>query len=127
MSREGFTGFSRGEARTRTATSLNFDTQGPLDKLMRLPWGFILLIVAMALTGLAMLYSSAYTNPAEAHLWKLQLVRFIVCFFMMIGLALLPLSWWMRLAFPAYAGNRMIASAPRCTRTRPVWGCRTIW
>ena len=51
MNREGFTGFSRGEARTRTATSLNFETQGPLNKLMRLPWGFILLIAAMALTG----------------------------------------------------------------------------
>mgnify|MGYP003131503287 CR=1 FL=1 len=105
MNREGFTGFSRGEARTRTATSLNFETQGPLNKLMRLPWGFILLIAAMALTGIAMLYSSAHTNPVEAHLWKLQLVRFVFCFFMMIGLALLPLSWWMRLAFPAYAGT----------------------
>ena len=105
MNREGFTGFSRGEARTRTATSLNFDNQGPLNKLMRLPWGFILLIAAMALTGIAMLYSSAHTNPAEAHLWKLQLVRFVVCFFMMIGLAMLPLSWWMRLAFPAYVGT----------------------
>ncbi|WP_366524117.1 rod shape-determining protein RodA, partial [uncultured Hyphomonas sp.] len=66
---------------------------------------FILLIAAMALTGIAMLYSSAHTNPAEAHLWKLQLVRFVVCFFMMIGLAMLPLSWWMRLAFPAYVGT----------------------
>tara|TARA_R100000365_G_C2746048_1_gene75166 strand:+ start:385 stop:1593 length:1209 start_codon:yes stop_codon:yes gene_type:complete len=105
MSRDGYTGFSRGEARTRTATSLSFETQGPLDKFMRLPWGFILLIAAMALTGIAMLYSSAHTNPAESHLWRLQLIRFGVCFVMMIALGLLPLSWWMRLAFPAYVGT----------------------
>ncbi|WP_346773594.1 FtsW/RodA/SpoVE family cell cycle protein [Hyphomonas sp.] len=108
MNREGFTGFSRGEARTRTATSLSFENQGVLEKLMRLPWGFILLIAAMALTGIAMLYSSAHTNPIEAHLWKLQLVRLVICFVMMIGLAMLPLSWWMRLAFPAYAGTLVL-------------------
>lgn len=108
MSRDGYTGFSRGEARTRTATSLNFETRGAFDKLARLPWGFILLVAAMALVGIAMLYSSAYTNPAESHLWRLQLMRFVACFVMMIGLGLLPLTWWMRLAFPAYAGTLVL-------------------
>ena len=108
MSRDGYTGFSRGEARTRTATSLSFETRGAFDKLARLPWGFILLIAAMALAGIAMLYSSAHTNPVEAHLWRLQLMRFAACFVMMIGLGLLPLSWWMRLAFPAYAGTLVL-------------------
>ena len=77
MSRDGsFSGYSRGEARTRTARSLNFDgtSSGLLGKMARLPWGFILLIVAMALIGIAMLYSSTFTNPAEQHLWKLQSV-----------------------------------------------------
>ena len=107
MSRDGsFSGFSRGEARTRTATSLSFDSSsGILGTLARLPWGFILLIVAMALIGLAMLYSSAYTNPIEQNLWKIQLVRFILCFGIMIVLALLPLSWWMHLSWLAYAGT----------------------
>jgi len=107
MSRDGsFSGFSRGEARTRTATSLSFDSSsGILGTLARLPWGFILLIVAMALIGLAMLYSSAYTNPVEQNLWKIQLVRFILCFGIMIVLALLPLSWWMHLSWLAYAGT----------------------
>ena len=107
MSRDNsFSGYSRGEARTRTATSLNFDSSsGILGKLARLPWGFILLIVAMALIGIAMLYSSAYTNPAEQHLWKLQLIRFSVFFCLMIVLALLPLSWWMNLSWLAYAGT----------------------
>ena len=50
MSRDGsFSGYSRGEARTRTARSLNFDgtSSGLLGKMARLPWGFILLIVAI--------------------------------------------------------------------------------
>lgn len=108
MNRDGFTGFSRGEARTRMARSLSFETQGPLSKFARLPWGIILLIAAMALTGIAMLYSSAHTNLIEADLWRLQLIRFGVCFVMMIGLAMLPLSWWMRLAFPAYVGTLLL-------------------
>ena len=105
MSRDGFTGFSRGEARTRTATSLNFETTGPLRKLFSMPWGYILLIVAMALAGIAMLFSSAHTNPLEADLWRLQLIRFGVCFVMMIALGLMPLRWWLSLAFPAYLGT----------------------
>ena len=103
MSRDGYTGFSRGEARTRTAKSLNFETMGPLRRLAKLPWGFILLIIAMALTGVAMLYSSAYTNPNEHNLWYLQLTRFGISFVMMLVLAMLPLSWWRTLALPAYA------------------------
>ncbi|OYW84118.1 MAG: rod shape-determining protein RodA, partial [Hyphomonas sp. 32-62-5] len=108
----GFSGYSRGEARTRTARSLSFDTSsGVLGNLARLPWGVILLIVAMALIGIAMLYSSAYTNPAEQHLWKLQLIRFVICFGIMIGLALLPLSWWMNLSWLAYAGTIVLLLA----------------
>ncbi|KCZ92858.1 rod shape-determining protein RodA [Hyphomonas johnsonii] len=103
MSRDGYTGFSRGEARTRTATSLSFETMGPLRKLAKLPWGFILLIVAMALTGAAMLYSSAHTNPGESDLWFLQLSRFGLTFVMMLVMALFPLSLWRTLALPAYA------------------------
>jgi len=114
MSRDGsFSGYSRGEARTRTARSLNFDgtSSGLLGKMARLPWGFILLIVAMALIGIAMLYSSTFTNPAEQHLWKLQLIRFIICFGIMIALAMLPLSWWMNLSWLAYAGTILLLLA----------------
>ena len=63
-----------------------------LSRLSKLPWGFILLIVAMALTGIAMLFSSAYTNPVEADLWFKQLIRFGICFVIMIALAMLPLK-----------------------------------
>ena len=108
----GFSGYSRGEARTRTARSLSFDTSsGVLGNLARLPWGVILLIVAMALIGIAMLYSSAYTNPAEQHLGELQLIRFVICFGIMIVLALLPLSWWMNLSWLAYLGTIVLLLA----------------
>lgn len=103
MSRDGYTGFSRGEARTRTARTLSFENVGPLGKLAKLPWGFVLLIAAMALTGVAMLYSSTHTNPSEGNLWSLQLSRFGMSFVVMLGLALLPLSLWRTLALPAYA------------------------
>ena len=73
-----------------------------LSRLSKLPWGIIVLIVAMALTGIAILFSSAYTNPVEADLWFKQLIRFGICFVIMIALAMLPLKWWMSLAFPAY-------------------------
>lgn len=108
MSRDGYTGFSRGEARTRTASSLTFESLKFTSKLARMPWGFVLLIVAMALVGLLTLYSSAYTNPLEQNLWKLQSVRFVVTFVMMIGMALCPISLWMRLAFPAYLGTLLL-------------------
>ncbi len=65
----------------------------------------------MALIGIAMLYSSTYTNPAEQHLWKLQLIRFIICFGIMIVLALLPLSWWMNLSWLAYVGTIVLLLA----------------
>lgn len=104
MSR-GFTGYSSGERRTRMASSLSFEDVGFLGKLARLPWGLVILITVMAMTGTAMLYSAAHTNPAEANLWYLHLTRFGFSLGVMIVLALLPLSLWMRAAVPAYIGT----------------------
>ena len=115
MSREGFTGFTRGEARTRTAgASLQLSPLGPFSKLVRLPWGVILLIIAMALTGAAMLFSTAWDpvsqtpSPAEAGLWRNHLVRFVIAFGLMIFLSLIPLRAWAALAFPAYAATLVL-------------------
>lgn len=108
MNREGYTGYSRGEARNVTAGSLNFDSRNTLGGFTRLPWGVILLITAIALTGAAMLYSAAHdpilgaTAGAEANLWRSHLSRFGISFLLMIGLALLPLGFWARIAYPAY-------------------------
>ena len=103
---QGYTGYSSGEHRTHSAGSLSFDTAGgPLAKLARLPWGFVLRIVIVALTGTAMLYSAAHTNPGEADLWWKHLTRFGLCFGVMIGLALTPIAVWERLAIPAYVAT----------------------
>lgn len=108
MSREGFTGYTRGEARTRTAGSLRFESMGPLGVVARLPWGVILLILAVGLAGAAMLFSVGWDpvaqapSPDEAGLWRDHLTRLSVGFVLMIGLALLPLGIWERFAWPAY-------------------------
>ncbi|MFN3910912.1 rod shape-determining protein RodA [Hyphomonas sp.] len=110
MSRDGYTGFTRGEARTSTARSLNFAGFGPFGKIARLPWSVILLIVAVGLTGTAMLFSVAWDpvaqapSPDEADLWRNQLTRLGIGFVLMIFLALMPLGIWARFAWPAYAG-----------------------
>lgn len=115
MSRDGFTGFTRGEARVRTATSsLQFAGLGPLGQIARLPWGVILVISAMALTGAAMLFSTAWDpvnqmpSPHEADLWRNHLIRFAIAFTLMIVLALTPLKVWAALAFPAYLGTLVL-------------------
>ncbi|MEL6245382.1 MAG: rod shape-determining protein RodA [Pseudomonadota bacterium] len=77
---------------------------GILDKLSRLPHGLIALIVAIAVIGAAMLYSSTITNPVEADLPLKHAQRFALAFVVMIVLALTPLQVWLRVAFPAYIG-----------------------
>lgn len=109
MSREGFTGYTRGEARTSTARALHFANFGPLSSIARLPWSIILLIVGVGLTGVAMLFSVGWDpvaqapSPDEANLWRDQITRLGVGFVLMICLALLPLGIWARCAWPAYA------------------------
>lgn len=108
MSRDGYTGFTRGEARVSTARSLNFAGAGFLGQIARLPWSIILLIVAVGLTGAAMLFSVGWDpvaqapSPDEANLWRDHLTRLGVGFVLMIVLAMLPLGVWSKLAFPAY-------------------------
>jgi rod shape determining protein RodA len=108
MSRDGFTGYTRGEARVSTARTLNFSGAGALGKVARLPWSIILLIVAVGLTGAAMLFSVGWDpvaqapSPDEANLWRDHLSRLGVGFLIMIVLALMPLGIWARFAWPAY-------------------------
>jgi len=108
MSRDGYTGFTRGEARTSTARALNFSKFGPLGQVALLPWSIILLIVAVGLTGAAMLFSVGWDpvaqapSPEEASLWRDHLTRLAIGFVLMIVLALLPLGVWSKFAWPAY-------------------------
>ncbi len=105
--REGYTGFTRGEARNATARTLDLQGLGPFGKVVRLPWGFIFAIVAMSMVGFATLFSSTYNTagPAagEEGLWLTQASTFAIFFFMMIGMALTPISWFMRIAYFAFA------------------------
>jgi len=89
---------SSGPSRAR-----RFGRQTNFDKLGRMPWGFVALIIGLAVFGTAMLYSSTATNPASADLPVKHFTRFLFSFFLMIGLALTPISYWKQAAFPAYA------------------------
>ncbi len=69
-------------------------------KLMEFNWGFLFLLCVIAGFGFLMLYSVAEGwRP-----WALpQMVRFGVGTVIMIGVALIDIRIWMRLAYPAYA------------------------
>lgn len=88
---------SKGPSRSK-----QFGRQTNLDKLARMPWGFVALIIGLAVFGVAMLYSSTITNPDVADLPTKHLTRFTFSFVLMMGLALTPLWVWMRVAIPAY-------------------------
>ncbi len=107
--REGYTGWTRGEARNTTARSLDLQSMGPFAKLLRLPWGFIFAIVAMAIIGIATLFSSTFNQAGpkvgEEGLWITQATGFAYFFGVMIIMALTPLSWWMRVSFVAFAAS----------------------
>lgn len=85
--------------------SKRFGRQTNFDKLARMPWGFVALIVGLAIFGTAMLYSSTITNPDVADLPAKHFSRFAFSFVLMMGLALTPISVWMRAAIPAYVGS----------------------
>ena len=80
-------------------------TETILEKALRLPWGFIALIVGLAVLGTAMLYSSTITNPEVADLPRKHFTRFAFSFVLMIALALTPLKFWKQAAIPAYVGT----------------------
>ena len=86
----------------RSTARVNLARSNFADTLGRMPWGLIALILAVAAIGTAMLYSATITNPPEADLPAQHAIRFGVSFLIMLGLALTPLSVWLRLAFPAY-------------------------
>ena len=70
------------------------------DKLLEINWGFVLLITVIASIGFAMLYSVAggHFEP-----WaKLQMLRFLAGFTVLIVVACIDIRVWMALAYPAY-------------------------
>lgn len=82
--------------------SFRFNRAGLFTRLSSLPWGLILLLCAMAVIGVATLHSATFTNPEEAALPMKHAMRFSVAFAVLIGVAVIPLKWWLMLAWPAY-------------------------
>jgi rod shape determining protein RodA len=70
-------------------------------KLRALPWSFILMVVMLGLIGGAALYSAA---NGEFMPWaKPHLIRFGMSVIIMLAIALVDITVWFRLAYPAYA------------------------
>jgi rod shape determining protein RodA len=70
------------------------------DKLLEINWGLVLLIVLIALAGIAMLYSVAggHFQP-----WALrQIANFLLGLTVMLLAASIDIRMWMSLAYPAY-------------------------
>lgn len=74
---------------------------GPwLRELARLPWGIVLVIVALGSFGLVVLYSAAGGSLTP---WALkQGIRFVILLGFMLALAMIRPETWMRLAWPIY-------------------------
>lgn len=68
--------------------------------LRSLPWSMLWTVLAITTLGLATLYSAAGGNMSP---WTTnQGLRFAVLFCGMLCLSIVPVSWWMRLAYPFY-------------------------
>ncbi|MEM9170009.1 MAG: rod shape-determining protein RodA [Pseudomonadota bacterium] len=74
--------------------------RGVRDKLARIHWPLVLLLACLAGAGVITLYSVAEGSWSP---WALKHgMRFGAGLVLMIGLALVPLRFWMGLAFPIY-------------------------
>lgn len=70
------------------------------QKLAKLNWWLIILVVSMATVGVASLYSAA---GGDFDPWaSRQLMRFGVGVFGMLIIALIDIKWWYRLTWPLY-------------------------
>ena len=74
---------------------------GPwLRELARLPWLVILTLVLLGGFGIVILYSAA---GGSVQPWALkQGIRFVILMAAMLGLAFVPPSFWLRIAWPCY-------------------------
>ena len=69
---------------------------------MQLPWLLVLMVVVISCEGFVMLYSAA---GGDLMRWAMpQMIRFVVGFVLMIGMAIMPIRFWMRYAYILYGG-----------------------
>lgn len=70
-------------------------------KFLQVDWVIALLLTLVAGVGILILYS---VGGMSWQPWAYkQLIIYIVCFVMMIGLAMVDLRWWLMIAYPFYA------------------------
>ncbi|MBM3524603.1 MAG: rod shape-determining protein RodA, partial [Alphaproteobacteria bacterium] len=73
---------------------------GFVEKVISINWGLILLIAMAASIGFATQYSAA---GGSLEPWAgRQMARFAVGLVLLFGVALMPLRWWFKLAYPVY-------------------------
>jgi rod shape determining protein RodA len=82
----------------------SFDYRGPrqrvAEKLLNLNWGLVLLLGTIGAVGIAMLYSAA--NGSWTPWAEKQAIRFGVAALVMLGVALVDLRFWYRIAYSFY-------------------------
>lgn len=74
-----------------------------LSRAGRMPIMFCLLVLLLACTGFTALYSAA--GGAWSPWAMMQAIRFCACGVIFLVVAFIPISWWFRLAWPAYVGG----------------------
>jgi rod shape determining protein RodA len=76
-------------------------TLAPIEKLIEINWGLVLLITIIASAGFAELYSDA-----NGHLWPWagpQMLRFAIGLGILVVVATVDIRFWMSAAYPFYA------------------------
>lgn len=74
--------------------------RGFRDKLSKLHWPMMILLTMIAGAGVVTLYSVAEGNWEP---WAMQhAMRYVAALGVMIGVAMVPIRYWMALAYPAY-------------------------
>jgi rod shape determining protein RodA len=82
---------------------------GPLEKLLQVNWGLILLLAGVACIGFAMQYSAA---GGSADPWaSRQMARFAVGLGLLLFVALVDLRVWFRFSYAIYAVGLMLLVA----------------
>src|SRR5438067_1184086 len=79
------------------------------DKVRAIQWGLVLLLVAIACVGFAMLYSAANGNLQP---WaSRQMTRFAIALVPMIAVGLVDIRHWYRAAYWLYGGALLLVIA----------------
>ncbi len=90
-------------------TSLGNPEMRLVEKLGQINWTMVLLILAVAFIGFAMLYSAA---KASFDPWaSRQILRFVIGLFLMFAIAIMDIRFWMRHAYLFYGTGLVLLVA----------------